>query len=285
MRRMQNATVNVAICIRQLAMKKDAIHDFIDSLQARGQYYFLKRQLLEKTGQAEKVANRSLGRQQAKNRVLLVRRGFYIIIPIEFRRTGVLPPEWFIHNLMDSLNVDYYVGLLSAAAIWGASHQKPQEFHVLTHRQFRSIRNRTLKIRFFRKLDFPDPVFLKSQKTETGFIRVSSPELTALDLVRYSKAVGGLSLVATTLAELGENIEPRVLLNLARNEKSLAPLRRLGLILDSLGYGSRTNELAELVRKKTDIPVLLDPSLPRADSRWIRKWNIFENLKIEADEI
>jgi predicted transcriptional regulator of viral defense system len=268
-----------------LVLKKDAIHDFIDGLQARGQYYFLKRQLPEKIGQAEKVANRSLVRLQTKNRILLVRRGFYVIVPLEFRRTGVLPPEWFIHNLMQFLNVEYYVGLLSAAAIWGASHQKAQEFHVLTSRQFRPIGNRTLKIRFFRKLDFPDPAFLKNQKTETGFMRVSSPELTALDLIRYSKAVGGLSLVATTLAELGENIEPRALLNVARKEKSLAPLRRLGLILDNLSYGSRTNELAAFVRTKTDIPVLLDPSLPRADSRWVRKWNIFENLKIEADEI
>jgi len=266
-------------------MKKDALHDYIDGLQARGQYYFLKRQLLEKTRQAEKVANRSLARLQAKYRILLVRRGFYVIVPIEFRRTGVLPPEWFIHNLMQFLNAEYYAGLLSAAAIWGASHQKPQEFHVLTPRQFRPIQDRTLKIRFFRKLDFPDPAFLKSQKTETGFMNVSNPELTALDLVRYSKAVGGLSLVATTLAELGEKIEPRALLTIARKEKSLAPLRRLGLILDSLGYGSRTTELAAFVRAKMDIPILLDPALPRANSRWIRKWNIFENLKIEADEI
>jgi predicted transcriptional regulator of viral defense system len=266
-------------------MKKDAIPDFIDGLQARGQYFFLKRQLLDNTRQAEKVANRSLVRLQAKNRILLVRRGFYIIIPIEFRRTGVLPPEWFIHNLMESMKVEYYVGLLSAAAIWGASHQKPQEFHILAPRQFRSIGSGPLKIRFFRKLDFPDSAFLKNQKTETGFMRVSSPELTALDLVRYSKAVGGLSLVATTLAELGENIEPRALLTITRKEKSLAPLQRLGFILDHLGFSSRTNELAGFVRKKAGIPVLLDPSLPRADSRWNRNWNIFENLKIEADEI
>ena len=266
-------------------MKKDAIPDFIDGLQAQGQYYFLKPRLLEKTKQAEKVANRSLARLQAKNRILLVRRGFYIIVPIEFRRTGILPPEWFIHNLMQFLNVEYYVGLLSAAAIWGASHQKPQEFHVLTSRQFRPIQDRTLKIRFFRKVDFPNQAFLNNQKTETGFMRVSGPELTALDLVRYSNAVGGLSLVATTLAELGENIEPRVLLAVARKEKSLAPLRRLGFILDHLGFSSRTNELAEFIRNKADLPVLLDPALPRADSRWIRKWNVFENLKIEADEI
>lgn len=282
---MHIATVIVAICIQRLAMKKDAIHDFIDGLQAHGQYYFLKRQLLEKTGQVEKVANRSLTRLQSKNRILLVRRGFYVIIPLEFRVKGVLPPEWFIHPLMESLNVQYYVGLLSAAAIWGASHQKPQEFHVLITRQFRLIQNKTLKIRFFRKADFPNPASIVSQKTETGIMKVSNPELTALDLVKYSKAVGGLGLVATTLAELGKSLTPQGLLKVARKEKSGAPLQRMGFILDNLGYASRTKGLAQFLGGKTSPPVLLEPSLPRSDSRWIRKWNIFENLKIEPDEL
>jgi predicted transcriptional regulator of viral defense system len=266
-------------------MKKDAIHAFIDGLQARGQYYFIKQELLERTGQAGLVANRSLVRLQAIKRILLVRRGFYVIIPIEFGRTGVLPPEWFIQDLMRFMKVDYYVGLLSAAAIWGASHQKPQEFHVLTPRQFRPIQGGALKIRFFQKLDFADPAFLKSQKTETGFMMISNPELTALDLVRYSKAIGGLNLVAVALAELGESIEPRALLAVGRKERSPASLQRLGFILDKVGFGSRANDLARLLRNRAGLPILLDPSLPRADSRWNRKWNIFENLKIEADEI
>ncbi len=266
-------------------MKRDASHDFIDGLQARGQYYFLKQKLLEKTGQPEKVANRSLARLQARNRILLVRRGFYLIVPIEFRLTGVLPPEWFIHSLMDFLNVRYYVGLLSAAAIWGASHQKPQEFQVLAARQFRPIQTGTLRIRFFRKVDFPDPAFLSNQKTETGLMSVSNPELTAVDLVKYSKGVGGLSLVATTLAELGERLTPQGLLRIGRKEKSLASVQRLGFVLDSLGFGSRTKDLAEFIRKKGAPETLLEPALPRADSRLIRKWNVFENLKIEADEL
>jgi len=266
-------------------MKRDAIHGFIDALQARGQYYFIKRGLLEGTGQKETVANRALLRLQTKKRIMLVRRGFYLIIPIEFRKTGVLPPEWFIHDLAEFLKVDYYVGLLTAAAIWGASHQKAQEFHVLTSRQFRPIQDATLKIRFFRKVDFPDSAFLTSQKTETGFMKVSSPELTALDLVRYSKAVGGLNLVAIALAELGENIEPRALLSVSRKEGVSASVRRLGFILDRLGHASRTNQLAGLLRGKEGIPLLLDPSLPREGSRWNRKWNLIENFNIEADEI
>lgn len=268
-----------------MAMKKDAIHGFIDALQARGQYYFIKRELLEGTGQEETVANRALLRLQAKKRIRLVRRGFYLIIPIEFRKAGVLPPEWFIHDLAEFLKVEYYVGLLTAAAIWGASHQKAQEFQVLTSRQFRPIQDETLNIRFFRKFDFPDSAFLTDQKTETGFMKVSSPELTALDLVRYSKAVGGLNLVAVALAELGENIRPRALLAVSRKEGFSAPVRRLGLLLDKLGYGSGTDSLAGLFRNKEGIPVLLDPSLPRADSRRNRKWNVIENFKIEVDEL
>jgi predicted transcriptional regulator of viral defense system len=266
-------------------MKRDAIHGFIDALQAEGQYYFIKQKLLEKIGQDETLVNRALLRLQAKKRILLVRRGFYVIIPLEFRRTGVLPPEWFIQDLAAFMKVEYYVGLLTAAAIWGASHQKAQEFHVLTPRQFRLIHGGTLRIRFFRKIGFPDQAFLRSKKTDTGFMIVSSPELTALDLVRYSKAVGGLNLVAVVLAELGENIEPRVLLSVAHKEHPLASLQRLGLILDKLGHGSRTDDLAGFLRKKVKIPVLLDPSLPRADSRWNQKWNVIENFNIEADEI
>ena len=266
-------------------MKRDASHDFIDGLQSRGQYFFLKRHLLQKTGQPEKAANRSLARLQSRNRILLVRRGFYLIIPIEFSLTGVLPPEWFIHSLMEFLNIRYYVGLLSAAAIWGASHQKPQEFQVLTTRQFRSIQAGPLKIRFFRKVDFPDLAFLSNQKTETGLMIVSNPELTAMDLVKYSKGVGGLSLVATALAQLAERLTPHGLLRIARRETSLAAVQRLGFILDSLGFGSRTKDLAEFVRRKGVPQTLLEPSLPQADSRWIRKWNIYENLKIEADEL
>jgi len=43
---MQNTTIIVVICVRGFSLKKDLIHSFIDGLQARGQYYFLKRPLL-----------------------------------------------------------------------------------------------------------------------------------------------------------------------------------------------------------------------------------------------
>ena len=55
-------------------------------------------------------------------------------------------------------------------------------------------------------------------KTETGVMQVSTPEATALDLVRYVKSVGGLDNVATVLEELSERIDPRILLKLSKAE-------------------------------------------------------------------
>lgn len=38
---------------------------------------------------------------------------------------------------MKFLGQPYYVGLLSAAALHGAAHHQPQEFQVVTNKQFR----------------------------------------------------------------------------------------------------------------------------------------------------
>src|SRR5207244_10392072 len=62
------------------------------------------------------------------------RRGFYVIVPPEYRVAGSLPAAWFIRDLMDYLRRPYYVGLLTAPSLHGAAHQAPQEFQVVTDR-------------------------------------------------------------------------------------------------------------------------------------------------------
>ena len=80
-----------------------------------------------------------------------IRSGFFVIIPLEYRSTMTLPPEWFIADLMACLEQPYYVGLLSAASLHGAAHQQPQQFQVVTTVPQREIRKKGLAIRFFFK--------------------------------------------------------------------------------------------------------------------------------------
>lgn len=105
----------------------------------------------------------------------------------------------------------YYVGLPSAAAIHGAAHQQPQEFHVVIPQALRSIKVGSLQIRFFKKASMKSSA-TEEVKTQTGYIKVSNLAVTAIDLVAYASRVGGLDRVLTVLKELSEKITPDMLL-------------------------------------------------------------------------
>jgi hypothetical protein len=56
---------------------------------------------------------------------------------------------------------------------------------------------------------------IEDRKTDTGSMKVSAVELTALDLVRYPRIAGGIDHIATVLSDLGGTIEPEKLRRLS----------------------------------------------------------------------
>ncbi|MFV2069397.1 MAG: type IV toxin-antitoxin system AbiEi family antitoxin [Pirellulales bacterium] len=121
----------------------------------------------------------------------------------------------------------HYVGLLTAAAQHGASHQQPQEFQVITDRSVRSLVAGRARIRFFAS-KFVDKAATRNVKTPTGTMRVATPETTAMDLVRFARAAGHLGNVATVLAELASSLDPKKLLAAARLVNDVPNAKRLG---------------------------------------------------------
>jgi hypothetical protein len=127
-------------------------------------------------------------RLQKQNRLVMPRRGFFVIVPLEYRSASAPPPAWYIDALMRFHGRPYYVGLLSAAALHGAAHQQAQEFQVITDRALRpAIAGRT-QLRFFHKRHQAQTPTV-AMKVETGTMLLSSPEATAFDLVRYPLAL------------------------------------------------------------------------------------------------
>jgi len=267
----------------RIKMKHEKVGLFIDQLQSRGKYSFSIQEVLNKTKQPARTVRRTLERLQKKGRIVLVSRGYFAIIPLEYKESGVLPAEWFIHQLMDYLRLPYYVGLLSAAALHGAGHQRPQEFQVIIGKQLRPIQAKGLRIRFFVKKNLDLSLGIDRVKTETGYIMVSSPELTSLDVLKYFNAAGGLDNIATVVSELGEKINSNKLLKVASKEKSLVYIQRLGYLLDHLGFESKAKALAQWLSGKKARPVLLDPAQKKEKSLFNKKWKLFENQTIEAE--
>lgn len=255
----------------------------IDQLQESGHYWFTREDIADVHGGSEVAIRQAALRLQRQNRIVMPRRGFYVIVPLEYRSAGAPPPAWYIDALMAFHGRQYYVGLLSAAALHGAAHQQAQEFQVVTDRALRpAVAGRT-QLRFFvKKTAAQTPTV--SMKVETGTMRVSTPEATAFDLVRYPLAVGGLGNIVTVFADLAEKIDPERLVRVAAEEPEIAAVQRAGLLLDSAGAGDMVRPLSEWLaeRKPRTVALRADSNVTGAEKN--QRWRVLVNERIQADE-
>lgn len=182
-------------------------------------------------------------RLQRRKALLNPRQGFYVAVSPQYAAWGAPPPTWYIDALMQHEGESYYVGLLKAAELHGATHQAVMEFQVVTPKRFPKIHaGRSLIVFYYRKniLEFSEGV--EPRKTDTGTMQISSPALTALDLLRYPQASGGIDNIATVLLDLGPKIDAEQLANLSKLVERPV-VQRLGYLLNRLGHASVTKRL------------------------------------------
>ena len=253
---------------------------WVEELQSEGRYTFTRSEAEARTGRSFVAVQSALRRLKQQGRIASPRRGFYVIVPPEYRAVGSPPASWFIDELMGHLDQPYYVGLLSAAAFHGAAHQQPMVFQVVTARPTRAMSAGRVSIEFFMSSKVEQmPVVLA--KTETGTMRVATAEVTAFDLVRYPAGAGHLSNAATVLSELAERVDAEALVVLAPLMR-LPDVQRLGFLLDSVGESELAEPLASWLRDRCPRTVLLRPGGPDSgvhSSRWHVKAN--EDLEPE----
>jgi predicted transcriptional regulator of viral defense system len=208
-------------------------------------------------------------------------RGFYVIVPPEYRSLGSLPADQFIPALMERLDVPYYAGLLTAAQYHGAAHQRPQEFQVFLDKKRRPIACGQVRVNFMVRKRLRE-VPVQSVNTPRGTLPVSTPAATALDLVGYQHQAGGVDNVATLLSELAERIEPEKLAAAAATAP-VAWSQRLGYLLEHIGASEKAAALKPYVRKQAHESTALLPKAPHSSSSRIEDWKLYVNAKVEPD--
>lgn len=253
---------------------------WVESIQSRGRYTFARSDAESETGRSVIAVQTALRRLKERGRVVSPRRGFYVVVPPEYRATGSPPASWFIDDLMRFVGQPYYVGLLSAAALHGAAHQQPMRFQVVTDRPTRTARAGRVTVHFV-KSGVVRTMRVEDMQTETGSMRVASPETTALDLVRYPAAAGHLGNLATVLAELSERLDATALaaqLSMVR----VPDVQRLGYLLDAVGAGDLAVSLATWLASRRPRIVPLRPGGP-AEGDIDRRWRILVNEELETE--
>ncbi|WP_291134620.1 type IV toxin-antitoxin system AbiEi family antitoxin domain-containing protein [Flavobacterium sp. UBA7663] len=258
------------------------LEEYIDSVRAKGRYAFTLEELKGKLDVTDKAILQNLYRLKVKNKIVQIRKGFYTILPVEYSRYGIIPSNMYLDDMMQSLNRKYYLGLISAAAIHGASHQQSMETFVITEKPaLRDIKNKKLKINFLVKNEW-NTEDINQIKTEAGYINVSSPELTALDLLYYVDKLG-MNRVITILKELVEVIKPNILAKTAKNYSQTATVQRLGYLLE---YELKNDKLSQAIyatiadKKGANIPLMPGKNKKGNTNT---KWRIINNINIESD--
>ncbi len=264
-----------------------SVSEWVDELLSKGKNAFSLLQVRKAFPHHSEVAiKRTLNRLSTKNKIVSVHKGYYVIVSYQYAAKGIIPPLLYMDGLMKFLNRPYYVSLLSAAALYGAAHQSPQVFMVNT--TFPSLRPSTKKnskVKFVSVKKIPSAL-LEQKKTESGYIQVSSPELTAIDLVNFSKHVGGLNRAATVINELVEDIRlEKVNEELAQHAET-ATLQRLGYIADQVLHQPELANAIEAICVKLNLKffrVSLMAKSKRYGFPCNERWKVIENSVIEPD--
>jgi predicted transcriptional regulator of viral defense system len=260
---------------------------YVDNLASTGRYHFGSNEAQAALGVSTAAAKVALNRLAKQGAIASPARGFYVIVPPEYRSLGCLPADQFIPALMKSLNQPYYAGLLTAAQYHGAAHQRPQEFQVFLEKRRLPIACGKVRVAFMIRKRLPK-VPVQSLNTPRGTLVVSTPEATAVDLVGYQHQAGGLDQVATVLSELAERIDPEKLAAAA----ATAPVpwgQRLGYLLERVGAGEKVARLKEYVRARAHESVPLLPNAPKEGGARRQKaqrnedWKLYINAEVEPD--
>jgi len=263
-------------------MAAPSLESWIDDLQSRGRYSFHRSEAVQEGGRSADAVGKALQRAVRSGRLVRPKEYFFVIVPLEYRAAGAPPMSWFIHDLMAAMGLPYYVALLSAAALHGASHQQPQVFQVMSDRSVRPMVCGRTQIRLFASKHV-GRARTTEVKTPTGSMRVSTPETTVVDLVRFARAAGQIDHVASVIGELAELLQPTRLVAALRLVDDTPSAQRLGYILDRL----RWNELAESVRRWVTPRIArfqpLRPGQSAEHVREDRRWQLLISRPLEVE--
>ncbi len=263
--------------------------EYLDHLRSVGKRYFTFEQALQDLKVTTNSAKSALYRMKKEGKLVSPAKGLYVIVPPEHQSQGCIPAEELVPILMNSSHSDYYVSLLSAAAFYGASHQKSAHFQIITNTRIKhSLAFGQVKLDIIYKKTLAN-LPLRQFTVATGYLKVASPELVVYDLLHYPQRCGGLNHIATVLSELIEAIDSDKLIELAKKVGGKAWLQRFGYILEKIDTMEEnkvlqiSEDLQSYLNGKMSAFVTLASELPKTGFPRMKKWRIIENTSIESD--
>ena len=264
------------------------ISEWVEQRLYRGYYTFTSEEVKEHfTCMSETYIKTAINRLAKAGKIVSPAKGFYVIVPIEYVLSGIVPATFYIDRMMSYLSRNYYIALLNASAFYGAAHQRPQTFSVVhTGGSLNDGVRAGIQYQFLKQKTI-DETFIRKHKSKLGTINVSSPELTALDLIEHSSSIGGLNRACTVLEELIESIDFNGIDYNFYSIYGVPTYQRLGFILEEVLDASEQADIIYerlLALNRTMRAIPLKAGKASAESELNKRWKVYINHTIEIDE-
>jgi predicted transcriptional regulator of viral defense system len=261
-----------------------SVKDFIKHQLSIENYSFSITEVEQATGSSGTSLKFELVRLIEKGEILNVRKGFYLIIPARYTTSGKLPIQLYVDKMFRYIQRNYYLGFYSAAKFHGASHQQIQRDYVMIALpKFNDVKKSTVTIKFIATSKWPKNNIIK-KTGDAGFFNISSPALTAIDLIHYQTKLGGLNRMLAVIEELLDVITLKDVEELLGWYPYKSTLQRFGFLLDEFGADAQiTQAILEHLIKKRYYPVLLSPRSQQKAGTVDSIWKVDVNIKLESD--
>jgi len=218
---------------------------------------------------SDEALYKALYRQQRAGRLAHLSRGadHWLIVPLQHAAAGSPPLEtWLDVYLRKTLNTPYYVALLSAAETWGASPYAVMVTQVMVPRPRRSITVGRHQI-VFHVCAAIETLPTRWHDSADGRFKVSSPELTALDVVQRAGSLGGMERVREVLHTLWPHCTSAGLTEALNAQHSVPTAQRLGALLTLDGQRKLAARLSRWLKNQPMRLIALEGALPPAQTR------------------
>lgn len=264
--------------------KYEYIDDYLLTIRSKGRFSFTFEELKNTFDSSEQAIRKKISRLKVDNKIAAIRKDFYVVLPPEYTEKGTLPVYLYIDDLMKYLKQNYYIGLYSAAALYGAAHQQPMEYQIIVQKPMRNLLVGDTKLNFFfRKAWEQDNI--EKKKSVAGYFNVSSPEFTALDFMSFNGKIGSISQIVTILEELIEEMKPSQMYKVASTYSQVSALQRIGYLFDKVfGEDDLAKSIQRVLKGKTTQKIVLAISSPKKGNI-DKDWKVDVNVEIESDDL
>lgn len=225
---------------------KSTLRQFVDFAERSGKLNLRTADIAKGLPDVSAEALRqALQRLMRTGRIVRASRGsgHWVVVPLQDATVGAPPLESWLHDyLAKSLGIPYYVGLLSAAEAHGVSPYAVMVTQVIVPKPRRPLQLGRHRLVFIGRADV-EKMPTQWHETPNGRFKVSTPELTALELVHRQELAGGAFRVFEVLQAMSPTLGAAAMTVALDAAHDVPAAQRLGVLFQLGGHV----QLAELV--------------------------------------